>query len=71
MNLKGNENKELNHVPPNISVLLKYKEKPISWFFNIGFLFGLQQGRNYETEIYEHWEKTFSFEYFKYIFYVE
>ena len=24
-------------------------EKPVSWFSNIGFLFGLQQNENYET----------------------
>ena len=48
------------------------KEKPVSWFSNIGFLLGLQQDQNYETN--EHWDNpglTFSYEQYWYIFYVE
>ena len=28
------------------------KEKPVSWFSNIGFLLGLQQDQNYETNMW-------------------
>ena len=40
------------------------KEKPVSWFSNIGFLLGLQQDQNYETNMWT-WDNpvlTFPYE---------